>query len=376
MLAISIISSRAMGYRHRQAENPPNRFEAMAVEYDEGTERPQALRIYREVGKSFLTRNDSPDLPFRYSANPYRGCAHACAYCYARPYHEYLGFGAGTDFDTQIIAKVNAPELLRRELSSAKWTGEPIAFSGVTDCYQPAEAGLKLTRACLEVCAQTGNAAGVITKSTLIVRDIDVLQALKSNAGGNAVLSIPIADAEMARAIEPFAPSPEQRFKALAKLSAAGLRTGISLGPVIPGLTDSQIPELLQRAADAGAKFAFYVILRLPGAVQEVFLGRMREAFPDRVGKIEHHVRSMRGGNLYDSTFGKRMQGEGPMADMIEKLFNLHAARHGLEIGERRMELPVPGENAAKVGNGDLTVQTVAPKKAAPKAQMDLFDLL
>lgn len=373
MPATSITSSRAMGYRHRQADNPKGRFEALTVEFDEGIERPQELRIYREVGKSFLTRNDSPDLPFRYSANPYRGCAHACAYCYARPYHEYLGFGAGTDFDTQIIAKVNAPELLRHELGNAKWQGDPIAFSGVTDCYQPAEAGLKITRACLEVCAEAGNAAGIITKSSLILRDLDVLQSLQRNAGVNVVLSIPIADTEMARALEPYAPTPEQRFRALAKLSAAGLRTGISLGPVIPGLTDSHIPELLRRAAEAGAQFAFYVLLRLPGSVQKVFLDRMASLYPDRVGKVEHHVRSLRGGNLYDSSFGKRMQGEGPMAEMIEQLFRVHAARNGLAIGERRMELPVRVRN----GKAEIKVESMnkaGSKNAVPKLQQDLFD--
>ncbi len=345
-----------MGYRQRQADNPQNRFEAVSVEYEDGIERPQNLKLYREQGKSLLSRNDSPDLPFRWSANPYRGCAHACAYCYARPYHEYLGFGAGTDFDTQIIAKINAPILLRQELQQAKWDGEPIAFSGVTDCYQPAESALKLTRQCLQVCAEEANAAGIITKSTLILRDADVLQSLKDAAGCNVVLSIPIGDADMARKLEPYAAAPDQRFRALEKLSALGIHTGISLGPVIPGLTDSHIPKLLERAAGAGARFAFYTMLRLPGAVEGVFLQRLKAEFPLQAGKVEHHVRDLRDGEMYDARFGDRMRGTGAMADMIANLFRLHAQRHGLAIGERLMQwMP-------------------KARRERPKVQQDLFD--
>jgi DNA repair photolyase len=365
MPATSTTCIRAMGYRLRQEDNPHNRFESLEVEYDEGLERPQSLRLFRETGKSFLTRNDSPDLPFRWSANPYRGCAHACAYCYARPYHEFLGLGAGTDFDTQIIAKTNAPELLRKELGKTSWSGEPIAFSGISDCYQPAESGLKLTRECLKVCAEFGNAAGVITKSTLVVRDLDIFTDVHRAAGCNVVLSIPIWDEDMAKKIEAFVPAPELRFRALEKLSAAGIRTGISLGPIIPGLNDSDIPRLLERAAQAGAHFAFYVILRLPGAVETVFLDRLRQAFPERAGKVEHHIRELRGGELYDSAFGDRMRGTGPMAKMIEDLFRLHCQKNGLAVGERRMELPTRHPNESRsptkaktsVRNGDSPIQ-------------------
>jgi DNA repair photolyase len=342
----------------RQADNPHNRFEALAVEYEEGVERPQGLKLYRETAQSLLSRNDSPDLPFRYSANPYRGCAHACAYCYARPYHEYLGWSAGTDFDTRIVAKVNAPELLRRELASPKWLGEPIAFSGVTDCYQPAEHGLRLTRRCLQVCAEAGNGAGVITKSPLILRDIDVLRELSQGGGVNAVLSIPIWNEKHANLLEPYVAAPEQRFRALEKLAAAGICTGISIGPVIPGLNDSDIPRLLKRAAEAGARFAFYTLLRLPGAVREVFLTRLRSALPEVAGKVEHHIRETRQGELYDTAFGSRMRGSGPMADLIEDLFRVHAARHGLLTGERLMGL-IPRQSG---------------RKRQPAGQMDLFN--
>lgn len=322
-------------YRIRQEANPDNRFDPVKVEWEDGVELPQSLRIHEETARSIVSENDSPDIPFRYSVNPYRGCAHACAYCYARPGHEYLGLGAGTDFETQIFAKINAADLLRKKLGSKGWTREPITFSGVTDCYQPAESRLRLTRACLEVCLEHGQPVSLITKSTLILRDLDVLTALDGEAGAGVVISIPFADPETARIMEPFAPPPELRFRALEKLARAGLRTGISLGPIVPGLNDSDIPRLLKRAGESGATFAFYVMLRLPGSVREVFLERIRARLPDKAGKIEHHLREVRGGVLYGNGFGERMAGTGNMADMVEKLFRIHARKSGLETGER-----------------------------------------
>ncbi len=322
-------------YRIRPSANPDNRFDSIHVEWEDGVEFPQALRIHEEIARSILSRNESPDIPFRYSLNPYRGCAHACAYCFARPSHEYLGLGAGTDFDTQIYAKVNAAELLRKKLGSRNWVRETIAFSGVTDCYQPAESKLKLTRACLEVCREFRNPVSVITKSTLVLRDLDILTDLNQEAGASVVVSIPISDPVTAKLIEPFAPPPEFRFRALEKLSRAGLHTGISLGPIIPGLNDSDIPTLLARAKECGATFAFYVMLRLPGSVREVFLERVRKQLPEKAGKIEHHIRETRGGELYRSEYGKRMSGTGKMSDMVEKLFAIHARKLGLEAGEK-----------------------------------------
>jgi len=351
-------------YRVRPEANPDNRFESMRVEWEDGVELPQALRIHKEIARSIVSENDSPDIPFRYSVNPYRGCAHACAYCYARPSHEYLGLGAGTDFDTQIYAKINAAELLRKKLASKAWVREPITFSGVTDCYQPAESQLKLTRACLEVCLEFRQPVSLITKSTLILRDLDLLGALGKASGASVVLSIPFADDAMARLVEPFAAPPSLRFKVLERLSAAGLRTGISLGPIIPGLNDSDIPALLARAKAAGAAFAFYVMLRLPGATREVFLERIRERLPERAGKIEHHVREVRDGELYDTGWGARMSGTGNMADMVDKLFRIHARKCGLEAGEslERLKLPaapqmpttVKAPTAPKAGSGQL----------------------
>lgn len=372
-------------YRIRPEANPGNRFETMRVEWEDGIELPQALRIHKETARSIVTENDSPDIPFRYSVNPYRGCAHACAYCYARPSHEYLGLGAGTDFDTQIYAKVNAAELLRKKLASKGWQREPITFSGVTDCYQPAESQLKLTRACLEVCLEFRQPVSVITKSTLVLRDLDLLTALGKAAGVGVVLSIPFADDGMAHLVEPFAAPPSLRFKALEKLSAAGLRTGISLGPIIPGLNDSDIPALLARAKAAGAAFAFYVMLRLPGATREVFLERMRERLPDRAGKIEHHVREVRGGELYKTEWGTRMSGTGTMAEMVDRLFRIHARKHGLEAGEsmERLEMPASDRDVIEFRSGkDMRKPAPQPKPKADKAakpaaadagQLDLF---
>ena len=339
-------------YRVRQEANPDNRFDAVKVEWEDGVELPQTLKVHREIARSIVSENDSPDIPFRYSVNPYRGCAHACAYCYARPSHEYLGLGAGTDFETQIYAKTNAAELLRKKLASKGWTREPITFSGVTDCYQPAESGLKLTRACLEVCLEFRQPVSIITKSTLVLRDLDLLTALDRAAGAGVVISIPFADEATARLIEPFAPPPALRFRALGKLSQAGLRTGISLGPIIPGLNDSDIPALLARAKECGAGFAFYVMLRLPGSVREVFLERIKAVMPEKAGKIEHHIRQVRGGELYNTDFRNRMSGTGTMADMVDKLFRIHARKLGLDTGERMGGLEARATDAATRGPG------------------------
>jgi len=373
------------GFYRREADNPDNRFESLSLEWEEGAERPQEMRVYRETAKSILSTNDSPDIPFRFSVNPYRGCAHACAYCYARTYHEYLGWGAGTDFDTRIVAKVNAPELLEKELSKPSWKGDSIVFSGVTDCYQPAERALGLTRGCLEACLRHQTPVGLITKSALVLRDLEVLRALAEGPGASVVLSIPFLDAEEARKIEPFAASPDARFLALEKLSAAGIRTGISISPVIPGWNDSDIPKLLKRAAQCGASFAFYTLLRLPGAVEEVFMSRLRASFPERAGKVEHHQRQVRGGTLNQTEFGKRFEGQGKMADVIEDLFQIHVRKKGLNRPEGRgrkyrMELTPPQaplspplkpkKNAGAKSARRLSRQPSEP----PSQQVGLFD--
>ena len=338
------------GLQRRQVVHPKNRFETLSVEWDEGVERPQDTKIFKEEAQSILSKNDSPDLPFRFSVNPYRGCAHACAYCYARPTHEYLGYSAGTDFETRIIAKVNAPELLEKELSKRTWTHESLAFSGVTDCYQPVEQALGLTRRCLEVCLRRNTPVGIVTKSALILRDLDLLKALAEGPGLSVVISIPFGVADEAKLLEPFVPSPETRFRVLEKLSSVGIRTGLSISPIIPGWNDSEIPKLLRQAKEKGAAFAFYVLLRLPGATEAVFFERIRQDFPERMGKMEHHLRSTRAGALNQSTFVTRMRGEGEMAKMIADLFRIHTAKNGLENGERMAGIvPQGGEKKKHV---------------------------
>jgi DNA repair photolyase len=355
----------------RSQDNPRNRFSVMDLEWDPGVENPQSLRVWKEEAKSLLSRNDSPDLPFRWSANPYRGCSHACAYCYARPTHEFLGYGAGTDFETQIVAKTNAPELLRQAFRKPTWQGEPVAFSGVTDCYQHAESSLKLMRQCLQVCVEEGNPAGVITKSALILRDKDLLTELNQGPGVNAVMSIPMLNPEVAKALEPHAPSPDVRLRTLEKLAATGIRTGISLGPVIPGLTDADIPALLKAAKDAGASFAFFILLRLPGAVAPVFQRALESRLPDYARKVMHHIRDTRGGELYRSEFGSRMRGEGPMAEMVTHLFHLHARRLGLEVGEK-MEGLVPWGGRGRPDRKILRASREKPTAGEP-LQQSLF---
>jgi DNA repair photolyase len=378
------------GFHRREADNPRNRFESLALEYDEGVERPQDMRVFREHAKSILNANDSPDIPFRYSVNPYRGCAHACSYCYARRTHEYLGWSAGTDFDTQIVAKMNAPELLEKELSKPSWRGESIVFSGVTDCYQPAESRLRLTRRCLEVCLRHDTPVGMITKSALITRDVDVLAELARGPGATAAISIPFWNAGDARRMEPFAAPPEARFRALEKLSAAGVRTGISLAPIVPGLNDADIPKLLKRAAECGATFAFYTLLRLPGSVKDVFLSRMARDFPERAGKIEHHMRETHAGSMALSDWGRRMTGSGQMAAMIAAMFRLHARKNGLDGSERaaareaaRSKVPRGMEETVSCPRARSFVpapRPVRPPKPALKSpesgQTSLFDSL
>lgn len=308
--------------------NPPNPFESRHREF---LEPPSPVRVefYDDATREILSHNDSPDLPFRWSLNPYRGCFHACAYCYARPTHEYWGFGAGTDFDSKIIVKREAPRLLRKLFDKPAWKGDLIVFSGNTDCYQPAEASFELTRACLEICAEYRNPVGIITKGVLVLRDIDVLQHLQQEAWVRVYFSIPFAENHIARQVEPHAPSSHKRFEAMAAVSAAGISTGISISPIIPGLNDEDIPELLERAKAAGAVEAMSTILRLSGSVKEVFLERMAQAFPDRVSKIVHRIQDARAGAMSNSEFFARHQGTGVYWDMVEQLFAVARRKAG-----------------------------------------------
>ncbi len=318
------LDDRAM----RMVANPQNPFESQSRELLE----PPAhitLEVFEEITGEVLSRNESPDLPFRWSVNPYRGCFHACAYCYARPSHQYWGFGAGTDFESKIVVKPNAAERLREAFLKPSWLGELVVFSGNTDCYQPLEATYQLTQACLGVCADFRNPVGIITKGALVTRDLDLLIRLRKEAWIRVYFSIPFADNAVARKVEPQTPSITKRFEAMRILSDAGIPTGISIAPVIPGLNEDEIPELLARAKRAGATAATYVLLRLSGNVEPVFLERMAAAFPDRLKKITSRLREVRGGQLSESDFFKRHQGSGVFWEMIQQLFEVGRRKAG-----------------------------------------------
>jgi DNA repair photolyase len=315
-------------YGMRQIANPPNPFESRHRELLELAASPQ-LMVYADETREILSRNDSPDLPFRWSVNPYRGCFHACAYCYARPTHEYWGFGAGTDFESKIVVKEDAPRLLRQQFEKPAWCGELILFSGNTDCYQPIEAEYGVTRACLQVCAEYRNPVAIITKGALILRDLDVLMQLRREAWLMVYFSLPFASDEMARKVEPQTPSATKRFSTMKALSDAGIPTGISIAPIIPGLNDDMIAELLDRAYEAGARTATSGLLRLSGSVEPVFLDRMRRAFPERIGKITSRLREIRAGGLTERRFFKRQSGQGPYWALIEQLFTIAKRRAG-----------------------------------------------
>jgi len=326
----------------RPRANPPNRFEQAYLEW-EGVPPPADLRVHEQQTKSALSENQSPDVGFRWSVNPYRGCFHGCAYCYARPTHPYLGFGAGTDFDRQIVVKVNIVERLRAALGKKSWRGDLIAFSGNTDCYQPLEAHYELTRGCLSACADHATPVTIITKGKLVRRDVDVLQELRDVAGCRVALSIPFCKDEDARAIEPFASSPSKRFETIRVLSDAGIDTAVAVAPIIPGLNDEQIPEILKRARDAGASAAFKILLRLPLEVAPIFEERLVEAFPLRSAKVMNAIRDMRGGRKSDSRFSSRMIGQGARWAAIERLFAMQCDRLGLNHLEG--EVPVVPES-------------------------------
>ena len=458
--------------------NPQNRFSSTRMEYDEGEEPGAELEVREDQSRSILSANDSPDVGFRWSVNPYRGCFHACAYCmsgdtrilmadgatralcdirvgdeiygtrsdgrcrrfaktrvsahwetfkrpalriqlvngttlvasrdhrfltsegwrtaerlrsgsrllgasgepvegaaaapvdafrieavvalgtsmsmfdittgtsdfiangvvshncYARPSHEYLSLGAGSDFSRKIVIKPNAPQLLREAFEKKTWKGEVIVFSGITDCYQPLESKLRLTRQCLEVCAEYKNPVGIITKSPVIERDVDILQELARVAGVRATVSVPFWDPDVAKALEPMVTTPERRMKIVETLAKAGINVGVSVSPIVPGLNDDHLGDVLERASAAGAHHAFYVLLRLPGAVREVFETAMRKHLPLRAEKVFRRLREAHGGKMYDASFGMRGRGEGVYADTIRMLFERTATRVGLNPDE------------------------------------------
>lgn len=316
------------------ASNPRVRFEARETVPDPEAADPDGPKprteFFKDTSRSVIATNESPDVPFEKSINPYRGCEHGCVYCYARPTHEYLGLSAGLDFETKIFVKHDAPELLRKALSSRAWRPQPIALSGNTDPYQPAERRLELTRRCLEVLAEFRNPVIVITKNHLVARDTDILARLAEVNAVSVAVSVTTLDATLTRVMEPRTSPPERRLEAIGALSEAGIPVGVLAAPIIPGLTDHEIPALVEAAAGAGAGFASYITVRLPHAVRDLFGGWLGDHFPDHKDKVLGRIRSMRAGKLNDPRFGTRQRGSGIFAEQIRAMFDVAARRHGL----------------------------------------------
>ena len=323
------------------ADNPANRFlpviqepDYEQLEFDDDflreLERP-ATRYFDDTSKSVISENDSPDIPFRYSLNPYRGCLHGCSYCYARPTHEYLGLSAGLDFETTIFVKRNAPRLFRDWLARPSYTCEAVMMSGVTDCYQPVERKLQITRQCLEVALEARQPVSLITKNSLITRDIDVLSKLAAMNLCKTAISLNSLDQSLTKVLEPACTAPSGRLDAIRKLAEHNIPVHVMVAPVIPGLNDSEMPSVLQAVAEAGARSASYTLVRLPFAVEAVFTDWVQRVRPSEAEKIFARLRSVRGGQMNQSQFGTRMRGSGPMADQISALFKLSRQRCGLE---------------------------------------------
>lgn len=315
--------------------NPPNRFEPLHIAPEaEGREEldPDApATIYlRDFSKSVISSNTSPDIPFDRSLNPYRGCEHGCIYCYARPTHEYFGLSAGLDFETRIFVKEDAPALLRAELSAEAWEPQLIALSGVTDPYQPIERRLGLTRGCLEVLAEARNPVSVITKNALVTRDLDLLEELARHRAVSVSLSVTTLDEHVRRVMEPRTSTAATRLEAIAALRARNIPVGVSVAPVVPGITDHEIPEILKQAAAAGAQHATFIMLRLPFGVKDLFERWLELHFPERRQKVLHRIAELRGGRLNDPHFGSRMSGVGPWADTVGRIFHAARERAGL----------------------------------------------
>jgi DNA repair photolyase len=316
------------------ANNPPNRFERIVLEPDPDWAEDDVplprTQFFRDHSCSILSYNDSPDIPYEASVNPYRGCEHGCIYCYARPFHEYLGFSAGLDFESRIMVKADAPALLRAELSSPRWQPKTIALSGVTDPYQPVERKLKLTRGCLEVLAEFRNPVCIATKNSLVTRDLDLLGELARHQAVSATLSITTLDPALRRVLEPRTAPPASRLDTLTALAKAGVPAGVLVAPVIPGLTDHELPRILRAAAEAGARYASYVVLRLPHAVAGMFEDWLATHCPTKREKVLNRIRAMRDGELNDARFGTRMRGEGWQAEQVNRLFHVACRRAGL----------------------------------------------
>lgn len=327
--------------------NPPNRFqrtrlEPLEVDLLPDEERPAVpTTFYRDTSRTILARNDSPDIPFTFSLNPYRGCEHGCIYCYARASHEYLGFSAGLDFESKIMVKMDAPELLEKELSKKNWKPQAVALSGNTDCYQPVERTLTLTRRCLEVFLKFRNPVTLVTKNSLVERDLDILAEMARHRAVHVSISITTLDSDLARRMEPRTSTPAKRLGTIRRLADAGVPVGVLVSPLIPGLTDQELPAILKAAADHGATTATSLLLRLAGSVEQLFREWLEREYPLKAGKVVARLMDVRKGKLNDGRFGVRMTGEGASADMLRELFSVHARKYGLQ--ERWEELSTAG---------------------------------
>lgn len=341
--------------------NPPNRFERMHVgpppedlaQFFEGLDpdRREPTVYLKDDSRTILARNDSPDVGFDYSINPYRGCLHGCVYCYARPTHEYLGYSSGLDFETRILVKEDAPELLAKAFSRKSWKPQPVALSGNTDCYQPVERQLGITRRCLEVFLRFRNPVMIVTKNALIQRDLDILGPLASMNLVSVSISVTTLRQEIARRMEPRTSSVMKRLETIRMLSQAGVPAGVLVAPLIPGLTDEEVPAILKAAAEHGARGAAYLLLRLPHAVKDVFIDWLGHAMPERAPKIINRLREVREGKISESAFGTRMRGTGELADTIHDLFRLSARRYGLDrpahpLSVRHFDRHAPGQES------------------------------
>jgi DNA repair photolyase len=346
---------RGRGVSH----DPPNRFESLNVERDPGCDDDPLprTRFFRDHTRDPISTNDSPDVPLDASINPYRGCEHGCVYCYARPTHEYLGFSAGLDFETNIMVKETAPELLRRRLSSRRWIPRPVMLSGNTDPYQPGERRLRITRGVLEVLAEFRNPVHVITKNHLVTRDVDLLAELAAHDAVSVTLSVTTLRSDLQRVMEPRTSVPARRLDAIRTLAGAGIHVGVNVAPVIPGLTDEEMPAILSAAAEAGARSANYILVRLPHGVKELFETWLEQHFPDRKEKVLNRLRSLHDGGLYDSRWGKRKRGEGPYAEQMRSLFEVARRRAGFD------------------GSSGGELSTAAFRRPSATGQTDLFGI-
>ncbi len=338
MLSHTTIKGRSSGF------NPPNRFEEITIipsdddsrffADEDPSERKIETKFFADSSRTILAKNDSPDISFTYSLNPYRGCEHGCIYCYARPSHEYLGFSSGLDFETKIMVKRDAPELLRETFMKKSWEPQVIALAGNTDCYQPVERKLKLTRRCLEMFLEFRNPVGIVTKNSLITRDLEILKEMAELDLVSVVMSVTSLNQELTKKMEPRTSSPAKKLEAIELLAKNSVPVGVLVAPVVPGLTDEEIPSIVRETSSRGAKFASMQMLRLPFAVKDLFVDWLRREFPDRENRIVSRIKDVRKGKMNSSEFRERMRGTGPTAMAIHQLFRASCKKYHLNEDE------------------------------------------